>query len=109
MSIRTTSTLLEDIPAVVMIIIFIMAITDPESWNLDWKALAMLLVTSIISLAGTIITKLFQEWWGKLLSILAGIIGFIYFFWIMAEIFWPGLIGSGAMGAGGVLDIFSGD
>jgi hypothetical protein len=104
-----TSTLFEDVPAVILIIIFILAISDPTYWNLDWKALAMLLIISIISLAGTIVSKLLQEWWGKLLSILAGIIGFIYFFWIMAEIFWPGLIGSGAMGAGGILDIFSGD
>ncbi|MHA1340252.1 MAG: hypothetical protein ACTSRZ_08860 [Promethearchaeota archaeon] len=100
-----SGTLLQEVPAGFLIIYAILAIINPTEYPLDWPTIAVMVIVAILGLIGGFISALLKKWWARLMSIISSIIGIIYFGFILAEIFMPALVASGAIGGGSVLDL----
>jgi hypothetical protein len=109
--ISATGVTLTELPAVGMIGMGILEIFNPGLWGITLTPLTivLLILLGVVGAIGTLISKMLQRWWGKLVSIVGAVIGFIYFGWIIAGAFLPGAIAAGAMGAGGVVELFDND
>ena len=108
--IGATGFAMEDVPAAIIIIFIVLAVIGSVDFDFSIGTLIVMVIIALLAIVGSIVSKFLEEWWTKILSIIAGVIGIVYFFLIVGDIAMGMELGiaSSVIAGGGVLELLGG-